>query len=81
MLTAGPIGSDGGAFRLLFVNCPRVSFTMRGESVAMLLDGEGLIGVVQIGRRAGRAQSAGAARVDAVDVIEAVADAELIGCR
>ena len=37
MLTAGPIGSVGGACRLLWVNCPRVSFTMRDERVAMLL--------------------------------------------
>ena len=37
MLTAGPMGSDGGACRLLCVNCPRVSLTSREESVAMLL--------------------------------------------
>jgi len=37
MLTAGPIGSVGGASRLLRVNCPRVSFTVRGESVRILL--------------------------------------------
>ena len=37
MLTAGPIESEGGAARLLLVNCPRVSLTIRGESVTMLL--------------------------------------------
>ena len=37
MLTAGPIGSVGSACRLLWVNWPRVSLTVRGESVAMLL--------------------------------------------
>ena len=37
MLTAGRWDRSAGACRLLFVNCPRVSFTMRGESVAMLL--------------------------------------------
>src|ERR1041385_9448929 len=37
MLTAGPIGSAGRAFRSLCVNWPRVSLTRRGESVATLL--------------------------------------------
>ena len=37
MLTAGPIGSLGGAFRSLSVNCPRVSFTVLGDSVSVLL--------------------------------------------
>ena len=37
MLTAGPMGSVGSACRLLYVNWPRVSLTVRGESVAMLL--------------------------------------------
>ena len=37
MLTAGPMGSEGGAERLLLVNCTRVSFTMLGESVRILL--------------------------------------------
>ena len=44
----------------------------------MLLAAYRLIGVVKIGGRGRRAQSAGAARVDAVDVIEAVADAGLV---
>ena len=38
MLTAGPIGSVGGALRSLNVNCARVSFTVRGESVIVLLN-------------------------------------------
>src|SRR5262249_23994716 len=37
MLTAGPTGSVGGACRLLKVTCPRVSCTVRGESVNILL--------------------------------------------
>jgi hypothetical protein len=36
METAGPTGSVGGASRLLDVNCPRVSLTVRSERVAML---------------------------------------------
>ncbi len=38
MLTAGPIGSEGGASKVLLQNCPRVSFTSRGENVATLLN-------------------------------------------
>ena len=37
MLTAGPTGSVGGAFRSLCANCARVSFTVRGPSVSRLL--------------------------------------------
>ena len=37
MLTAGPMGSLTGAWRLLLVNWPRVSFTVRGLMVKMLL--------------------------------------------
>ena len=37
MLTAGPIGSVGGAFRSLYANCARVSLTVRGDSVSVLL--------------------------------------------
>ena len=33
MLTAGPMGSLTGAWRLLLVNWPRVSFTVRGVMV------------------------------------------------
>ena len=40
--------------------------------------GDCLIGIEQVGGRAGRAEAAGAARIDAVDVIEAIAGAELI---
>ena len=46
MLTAGPMGSDGGACRLLWVNCPRVSFTMREEKRGDVADRDGLVGVV-----------------------------------
>lgn len=37
MLTAGPMGSVGSACKLLYVNCPRVSLTVRGERVTTLL--------------------------------------------
>src|SRR4051794_27019662 len=37
MLTAGPIGSDGGAFRSPCTNCARVSSTVRADSVHVLL--------------------------------------------
>src|SRR3954454_11924749 len=37
MLTAGPTGSDGGAFRSLLVSWARVSLTVRGDNVAILL--------------------------------------------
>ena len=37
IVTAGPTGSVGSALRLLCVNCPRVSLTVCGESVATLL--------------------------------------------
>src|SRR6185437_15554199 len=37
MLTAGPMGSDGGAFKSLFQNWARVSFTARGDRVKTLL--------------------------------------------
>ncbi len=37
MLTAGPIGSVDGALRSLYVNCARVSLTVRGDSVQVLL--------------------------------------------
>ncbi len=37
MLTAGPTGSLTGASRSLSVNWPRVSLTVTGVSVAMLL--------------------------------------------
>ena len=37
MLTAGPIGSVGGAARSPCANCARVSSTVRGESVSVLL--------------------------------------------
>ena len=37
MLTAGPIGSVGGACRSLWANCARVSSTVRGDSVSVLL--------------------------------------------
>ena len=38
MLTAGPIGSLGGAFRSPYAICARVSFTVREESVIVLLN-------------------------------------------
>ena len=37
MLTAGPIGSLGSACNALRVTCTRVSFTVIGESVSVLL--------------------------------------------
>src|SRR3982751_6124650 len=37
MLTAGPIGSVGGASRSLYAHCARVSRTVRLESVSVLL--------------------------------------------
>ena len=78
ILTAGPIGSEGGAFRLLLVNCPRVSLTRRGRERRDIADGDGLISIVQIGGCGRRAQSSRAARVDAVHMVETVADAELV---
>ena len=36
MLTAGPIGSEGGALKSLRANCARVSSTVRAESVKVL---------------------------------------------
>src|SRR5471030_74362 len=38
MLTAGPMGSVGGALRSLNAYCARVSFTVRDESVSVLLN-------------------------------------------
>ncbi len=73
MLTAGPIGSVGGAFRSLYANCARVSLTVRGESVQVLPKAMRLIDVVEAGRRGRRVQRAGAARVVRRDVVEAVA--------
>ena len=78
MLTAGPIGSVGSACRLLCVNWPRVSFTVRGESVTMLLTATVWSVLSRPAEALARAQRAGAARVVAVDVVEAVANAELI---
>ena len=81
MLTAGPIGSVGRRFRLLCVNCaarfvdrPR----RKGRDVA---HGHGLIGIVQPGGAVTAFKRAGAARVIAVNVVQAVADAELVAAR
>ena len=78
MLTAGPTWSDGSACRSLCVNCARVSFTVRVPSVSVLLKAIGLVAVVEPGRGRRRVEAAGAARVLGVDVVEAVADAELV---
>ena len=37
MLTAGPIGSDGGAFQIAVGNWARVSLTVLAEIVSVLL--------------------------------------------
>ena len=38
MFTEGPTGSVGGASRSLYANWARVSFTVRGDSVSVLLN-------------------------------------------
>ena len=78
MLTAGPIGSVGGACRSLWVNCARVSLTVRDASVSVLLTAMAWSTVVEPGRRGRRVEPAGAARVARRDVVEAVAHAELV---
>ena len=78
MLTAGPTGSEGGAARLLLVNCTRVSLTIREERVADIARRDRLVRIVKIGGGAGCAQSARSPRIHAVDVVQAVASAELI---
>ena len=78
MLTAGPIGSVGGALRSPYANWARVSFTVRDDSVMRVADGYAAVDVVEPGRCAGRAQAAGAARVVRRHVVLAVPDAQLI---
>ena len=78
MLTAGPTASVGGAWRSLYANCARVSLTVRGDRLSVLLNAERPIDVVQAGRGAGRAQRAGAARVLRRDVVLAVSNGELV---
>ena len=56
MLTAGPIGSVGGAFRSPYANCARVSLTVRAESASVLLIATALIDVVESRGRAWRVQ-------------------------
>ena len=47
MLTAGPIGSVAGACRSLYMNCARVSLTVRDERRQRVADGDALIEVVE----------------------------------
>ena len=78
MLTAGPIGSVGGAFRSPYANLrPRLVHRPRRQR-QRVAERDRLVDVVEIGRGRWRIGPAGAARVLRADVVQAVADAELI---
>jgi len=78
MLTAGPMGSVGGASRSEWVNCARVSLTVRDPIVSVLPNARAWSLLSEAGRGRWCVEAAGPARVLRSDVVEAVADAQLV---
>ena len=78
MLTAGPIGSDGGASRSPRANCARVSSTVRGDRISVLPTAKVWSTLSRLDDAGRRAEAAGAARIRRGHVVAAVANVELI---